>query len=130
MKKVTDSYGREVYIDDDKRKLYSYSNKEKKVTWNAPIVENGEETGFYADYVENGVIDDIELRLNKWDNGLKLAYASYVKFNAEENDPDKKIWNKVVKIIEDHQDDIFDEYGDFKKDFVISEDNIREMIVE
>lgn len=30
MKKVTDSYGREVYIDDDKRKLYSYSNKEKK----------------------------------------------------------------------------------------------------
>lgn len=119
-----------MHVDDDKRRLYSYSNKEEKATWNAPIVEDGMETGFYTDYTENGIIDDIETRLQAWNSGLKLAYASYVKFDAEENDPDKKIWNKVVKIIEDHQDDIFDEYGDFKRDFVISENDIREMIVQ
>lgn len=41
IKKVIDVYGRDVEIKESLRKLYSYNNKAKEITYNAPIVENG-----------------------------------------------------------------------------------------
>lgn len=128
MKKIVDKYNRELYINEEKKKLVTYSNKDKKVTWHVPIVEDGTETEFFTDYTEDGTIDDIALRLDKWNNSVRFAYLGYVKFNADKNDPDGTIWNKFVKTVKEYQDDIFDEYGDFKENLIISDDEFKTML--
>ena len=85
------------------------------------------ESEFWTYYDEDGVVDNIELRLKTWNNKILLAYASAVRFNSSENDPDGKIWDKIVKKVEENPEKVFDEYGDFKEDLVITEEDIREM---
>lgn len=106
------------------KKLYSYNNDLKKITYNAEIVENEKPSGFWTDYEESGVVEDIEERLQTWNNRVKLEYAAEVKFNAPKNDPDGEMWEKFVKYVKDHENDFFTKSGDFKKDFLIDPNKI------
>lgn len=120
MKKVTDEFGREVVIDDENKKLYTYNNAKKEITYNVEIIEEGKRTGFFTNYTETGIVDDIEQRLRKWNNAVLLAYSSDVGFNATKNDPDKKIWKDYVKRATENQDKIFDKNGDFLETLLIN----------
>lgn len=128
MKNVIDVYERNVTVNDEKKKLYSFSNKDKKIRWNAPIIEDGKETGFFTDYIEKGTVTDVRLKLRTWNNVVLLAYAASVGFKANENDPSGEKWDRVVDYVENHQSDFFTKTGDFRKKLVITEDQIRKMI--
>lgn len=125
---VIDEFNRQVEIDEETRKLYSFSNKDRKVVYNAEIVENGEHTGFFTNYEETGTVDELEEKLNAWNNKIMLLYASMVGFKACENDPDKVIYNKLVEVVKANKDKFFTKKGDFRKKFLISESEILKMI--
>lgn len=127
-KKVIDVYGREVWVNDEKRKLYSFSNKKNRIRWNVPIVEDGKETDFWTDYEEPGRVEDVRLKLSTWNNKILLAYANAVKFNASKNDPENKKFEKMVEYVENHQNVFFTKTGDFRKKLVISESAIKKMM--
>lgn len=127
-KKVVDEFGREVEIEESTRKLYSYNNKKRKITYNAQIVENGELTGFWTNYTENGTIDSIEERLKTWNNKILLLYASSVDFKATENDPNKEKYNKIVEYVKVNADKFFTKTGDFRNKFLVSDEEIKELI--
>lgn len=118
-KKVSSTYNEEVIIDYDKKKLYDYDNAKKEITYSAPIIENGIETQFWAEFKETGIVSDIEERLKKWNNGVTLIYAKMVNFDSTKNDPDRKIWKKLVEYIKSHENEIFYKNGNFKRGLTI-----------
>lgn len=118
-KKVNSVYNGEVTIDYDSKKLYDYNNSKKEITYCAPIIENGVVTQFYAEFKETGIVTDIEERLKKWNNGVSLIYAKIVGFNSSKNDPDGKIWNKIVEYTKSHEEEIFCKNGNFKRGLII-----------
>ncbi len=121
---VTNVFGEEVTVDYGNKKIYSYSNKDGVITYNARIIENGEPTEFFTDFKETGTVDDIEQRLSTWNNVVKIAYAISVNYEASINDPNKEIWRSLVELIKQHPSYCFDEYGDFLKNFAINPEDI------
>lgn len=74
IKEVRDEFGVLQVVDEEKRKIYDYCNRRKIVTWNAPIVEDGQDSHSWCLYQEKGTIEEIEKRMQTWRNGVKLAY--------------------------------------------------------
>lgn len=128
IKNIVDEFNRELQIDEDTRKLYSYSNKSHTITYGAQIVENGKYTGFWANYTENGTVDSIEERLRVWNNKILLLYAASVGFNASENDPDKEKYDKIVEYVKANPEKFFTKTGDFRKKFLVSDEEIKGLI--
>ena len=52
-KEVRDEFGIIRLVDEEKRKIYDYCNCRKIVTWNAPIVEDGQDSHSWCLYQEN-----------------------------------------------------------------------------
>lgn len=126
VKKIVDVYGRELEIDEDTRKVIDFSNKNRKVTYNAQIVEeNSDGSKFWADYIEEGVVDDIETKVGIWNSKLELIYAKIVRFKANSNDPNGVKFKAFCDYIKNNQDKFFDKYGDYRKDFLFSDDEIK-----
>lgn len=92
--------------------------------YNAEIIENGVHTRFWTNYIEDGIVSDLEQKLKKWNNTLLYVYAKAVNFKSSEVDPDRVVWNKLVSFVKEHEGDFFDKYGDFKKKFLITEEQI------
>lgn len=121
---VTDVYGRKKTVNHAESKVYDYSNKKNEITYNGPIYENGKPIGFYTNYILPGKIDDIETKMNTWNNRVSGFYAQEVGFKSTENDPDNEIWDKYVEMVENNQEEYFDEHGDWKQDLVIDPRNL------
>ena len=121
---VIDVDGREVKVNEDTKKLHSFSNSKKVITYNAEIVEDGKGTGFWTDYTVTGVVEDVEERLDMWNNHLRFIYANTVSFNASKNDPDKKIWNKFVEFVKENEEKFFTKKGDFRAKYLVSDREI------
>lgn len=130
IRKVTDIYGRELEVDESSRKLRGYCNWQGRLTYNAEIVENGEHTGFYTDYIVSGKADDVEERISVWNSKVKSVYAKAVGFAASENDPDRKIWKSVVQYVSKNKRKFFDEYGDLKSNIKLTNSDIRKLVEE
>lgn len=128
IKKVIDEFGREIEIEESTKKLYSYNNKKNEITYNAQIVEGGELTGFWTNYTENGTVEKIEERLKTWNNKILLLYAASVGFKATENDPNKEKYNKIVEYVKANSDKFFTKTGDFRKKFLVSDEEIKGLI--
>lgn len=128
IKKVIDEFNREVEIDENTRKLYSFSNKNKKIVYNAEIIKDGKNSGFWTNYTESGTVDSLEEKLNAWNNRLLFLYSSTVGFYASKNDPDKSIYNSFLEVVKENEDKFFTKSGDFRKKFLISEAEILKMI--
>ncbi len=128
IKEVTNIYGEKKTIDTDGQKVHAYNNKECWIEYNAKEVDDSCEIQFYTDYREEGTVKDLETRIKVFGSRLMGAYARMVGYNSSDNDPDKKIWKKFVDYVKRNEEKFFDEYGDYKKDFLISEDEIREMV--
>lgn len=129
IKEVRDEFGVLQVVDEEKRKIYDYCNCRKIITWSSPIISiSGEKDSHsWCLYQEKGTIEEIEMRMQTWRNGVKLAYAVAVGFNASKNDPEKIIWNRIVKYVSSHPTEFFDQWGDWKKEIIISDDKIRKM---
>lgn len=121
---VTNEYGEKVQIDTGTQKLYDYSNKNRKIVYNAKIVENGKNTGFFTNYEADGTVDDIQERLKKWNNKLNFLYSAAISFDKPKNDNDGKIFKRFIEIIENNQNLFFDENGDFLDKFKMSDKEI------
>ena len=127
LKRVTNVYGEEVVIDYDAKKLYAFSNKDKKVNYTVPIYENGEKTMFFTNFIEEGIVSNIEDKLNVWNSRLKLLYLKKIGFDPENNDPDETIWKKFVDFVKENEDRFFTKKGDFRKKFLISLEEIQNL---
>lgn len=128
IKEVANIYGEKIMVDTDYQKVTAYNNKEQWVEYNAKKADDSLKYPSYTDYREDGAVEDIETRICVFDSKLETIYASTVGYNANKNDPDKKIWNKFVDYVRRNESKFFDEFGDYRKDFLISEDEIREMV--
>lgn len=120
---VTDVNGDKVVVKQKDAIIYDYDNRHKQITYSAEKIEHGEKTGFWTEYKVPGTVDSIEDRLKTWNNPAKLAYAKAVGFNASANDPDRKLWRKVVDYVTENQTTFFDKYGDWKKVVGFNVDN-------
>ncbi|MBW3350713.1 hypothetical protein [Limosilactobacillus reuteri] len=113
MIKVTDLLTKqEVIVDDSKKKMTDFSNKNGLIYYSAP--EANTEVEHWVDYKVNGRVDDVEEKLSTYNNAVRLAYAKVVNFAANENDPDHEIWNGIVEYVKHNQEKFFDENGDWK----------------
>lgn len=128
IKNIVDEFNRELQIDEETKKLYSYSNKNRVITYSAEIIENGKPTGFWTNYEVAGTVDSIEERLKIWNNKLLLLYASSVKFNSSKNDPNKEKYNKIVEFVKANPEKFFTKTGDFRKKFLVNDDEIKGLI--
>ena len=50
VKEVRDEFGVLQVVDEERRKIYDYCNRKKIVTWNAPIIEDGQDSLFWCSY--------------------------------------------------------------------------------
>lgn len=121
--KVTDVYGREVVVNTENQTITDFNNKNNEITYNAQIVEDGKMTSFWTDYKVAGKVDDIELKLRASSNIVRPIYAALVEFDAKKNDPDGKIWSKVVEYVKENQGEFFTKNGDWKKRVVVDAKN-------
>jgi hypothetical protein len=128
IKKIKDIYERELLIDEDTKKLYQFDNKNKKLYYNARIVENGKPSIFYTDYIETGTCDNLEEKLYANGNTFLINYAILMNFNSEKNDPDQKKWNKIVEYVKNNEKYIFDKNGDFNKNFKLPKRKIQKIL--
>lgn len=127
MKTVINEFGKEVVVNDSSKKLYSYDNSKREIVYNAEIMEDGVGTGFYTDYVEEGIVSDIKERLQSWNNKVLLLYSSIVGFNSSVNDPDRLIYNKIVKFVEENESKFFTDDGNFRENFLVSDEEIKNL---
>ena len=128
IKEVIDIYGRKVMIETDGQKVYAYNNAKHTIQYNAKIVQDDSDYEFWTDYKENGIVTDLETRIKVFGSRLIATYARSVGYNSSENDPDKKIWKSFVKFVSENENKFFDENGDYREEFMITEEDIRKMI--
>ena len=121
---VTDTYGEKRIVDEDTRKLYTYNNKKKKATYT--VKEVGSD--FWCDYILDEEVTDIEAKMKVWNSRILLAYARNVKYNSNKYDPDNEIWDDLVKHVKENEDRYFDEYGDYKENYIVTDEDIREIM--
>lgn len=127
--RVTDKYGAIQNVDESRRKLYSYSAKEKTITYSAPIIGEDSSIEFWTEYVEPmEELPSVEERLKTWNNTLLAAYAYAVDFNRGKNDKDGEKWSLFVKFVEENEASFFAKNGDFRKKFLISPEAIVEAL--
>lgn len=112
---VTNIYGEECVVDDASKKLYRFSNKNKKIQYAAQIIENGELKNSWTDFIVEGTVDDIDEKLQMFGNPVKHSYAIEVKFDVEKNDPKRKLWNEYVQHVKDNYEKYFTKKGDWRR---------------
>ena len=131
IEKTTDVNGSVQYVDLDTKILQQYNNREKQAIFTVQVWEDDKTTMFWTEIRVHGIeITDIEERLKTWNNRVLLAYSEMVKFRASDNDPDKDLWKTFVQVVSENQNDIFDEYGDFKQDSIMTDDDIRNLVID
>lgn len=112
IKNVVNEFGERVDIDYDTRKLWSYDNDKKRVTWNAEIVEEGKGIDFWTTFNEKGTIESLEERCRV---GHPLGiYAQVVNYYASKNDPDRVIYKKMIEKVRAHEDWFFTKSGNHR----------------
>ena len=102
----------------NQKKLMSYNNVKKEIVWNCQEVS---EHASYVDFIEKGTIDDIELKLQTWNNPVKFIYATAMNYNASENDPGRRIWKKVVEAVKKNPDKFFFKNGNWKRNITFND---------
>lgn len=122
--KITDIYGKENIVDISQKKLYLYSNKNNRAEWQAPIVKDGiHVTNVWVNYIVPERIDDIKRRCESSESVVQIGYHIELN-NRKDTDSDKKIWNRLIQYVTMHQDEFFDEYGDWLPGLEITDDMI------
>lgn len=111
--RIEDVYGRNLEIAYDSICIDTYSNRTYTVQWNAEIVSGGTKTGLWTMFRAPGEILGIEARCSTWNNPARMVYAAVVDFNSKRNDPDNRLWNRMVQYVTDHKTDFFDDHGDW-----------------
>lgn len=126
--KITDIYGKENIVDISQKKLYLYSNKNNRAEWQAPIVKDGiHVTNVWVNYIVPERIDDIKRRCESSESVVQIGYHIELN-NRKDSDSNKRIWNKLIQYVTMHQDEFFDEYGDWLPGLEITDDMIRKWI--
>ena len=126
--RITDIYNKENIVDISQKRLYLYSNKNNRAEWQAPIVKDGiHVTNVWINYIVPERIDDIKRRCESSESIIQIGYNIELN-NRKDSDIDKRIWNKLIDYVTDHQDEFFDEYGDWLPGLEITDDMIRKWI--
>lgn len=126
--KITDIYGKENIVDISQKKLYLYSNKNNRAEWQAPIVKDGiHVTNVWVNYIVPERIDDIKRRCESSESVVQIGYHIELN-NRKDSDSNKRIWNGLIEYVAMHQEEFFDEYGDWLPGLEITDDTIRKWI--
>ena len=112
--KIKNMYNEVVEVNDAKAKVHQFNNEKNFIIYNAPIVENGKETGFYTDYKILGLVTDIETKIKSFGNKVALVYATEINFNQDKNDPKKYKWDAMLGFVKTNEEKFFKKSGDFR----------------
>lgn len=124
---VTDIYGMKVEIAIDTKKVYTFNNKAKVINYTAQTVKDGKIENNWIEFKEEGVVTDLETKINSYGNIAALTYALAVSYDKTKNDPENKIWDRFVQYVKENQEEFFTKTGDWKKRISV---NTRNNIVE
>lgn len=114
---VVNTCGKNVQVDFDRKSIISYSNREAKVYYAAYMIENGKHTEPTV-FCISGTVDSIEERIDTLNNIVRLAYYRGLN-NDISTDPERKAWKMLVDEITKNKDKYFDEYGDWKEQYIV-----------
>lgn len=114
---VVNTCGDRVQVDFDRKSMFSYSNRECKVYYAAHVVENGKYTEPTV-FCISGTVDSVEERIDTLNNMVRLAYYRGLN-NDLSADSERKAWKMLVEEVTENQDKYFDEYGDWKEEYII-----------
>lgn len=105
--------GKIVDVDYDQKKVYMFSNRNRWVIYNAPIIENGKEIGFYTNFTEEGIVTDTDAKIRSFCGGtfVILLFCRYLKSKGK--DFDEIYSSKLHRYIDLNHGKFFDKYGDW-----------------
>ena len=118
-KTVIDEFNHEITIDTNRRQVLDYNNKEQKIHYYVKIAHKNK----YTTYLEKGILKSLPLRINIDDSKLRLMYEEKVRYDADRYDPDRIIWSKFLKDIKENEDKYFVEYGDYKPEYLLTDED-------
>lgn len=106
--------GKVVDVNIDKKKVYMFDNRRRRVIYNAPIVENGKEIGFWTDWLERDIVTDTEAKVRAFCGGEFLInrFADYLERKGDSYDANYR--KKLIKYIDLNAGIFFDKYGDWR----------------
>lgn len=102
-------------VDDENRILVSFNNAKKEILYSAQTFCAGKLSGGWVDYMEKGVVSDIEERLDSLHNPIRFMYADLVSGDSDKHDPEGELWSRIIEYVKAHEGEIFTYTGDFKK---------------
>lgn len=105
-RKIIDVFGLESIVDMDTAIIMSYDNSRKFVHYCAK--EAG--SNFYRTFDIPGTVSDLETRARTC-GYLEAFYADLVCYNSSKNDPDGRIWSKIMDYVRSHESDFFVKNG-------------------
>ncbi|MGN0106243.1 MAG: hypothetical protein ACI4A5_00925 [Hominilimicola sp.] len=108
-------------VDDENRIFVSFNNAKKEICYNAQTFCDGKLSGGWVDYMEKGVVSDIEERLGSLHNPIRFMYADLVYYNSGKHDPNGELWSRIVEYVKAHESEVFTKTGDFRKGIYNSE---------
>lgn len=114
-KEIITETGEIVVIAADTQTLWFFSNKEKKASYSAKIIKNGQRTTRNIEWEERKTLNDAEEKLNAKCNPIRSAYSKMIQRDRTKHDPDGKIWAKIVAFVKENESDFFTKTGDFRK---------------
>ena len=110
---VVNTCGDRVQVDFDRKSMVSYSNRECKVYYAAHMIENGKYTEPTV-FCISGTLE----RIDTLNNMVRLAYYRGLN-NDLSADPERKAWKMLIDEVTENRDKYFDEYGDWKEEYII-----------
>lgn len=71
---------------------------------------------------------NVEEKLSTENNSLNAAYIAVVENNPEQNDPERKIWKRLVDYAVNHKYILFDENGNWSEGFNYRKEDMEELL--
>lgn len=110
------AFNETVIVDMERSKLMSYDNSRKILGYCGPIMasldpERFLDPGrFWTIFYLPGTVSDLETRARTC-GYLKAFYADLVRYNSSKNDPDGRIWSRIMEYVTAHESDFFVKNG-------------------
>lgn len=107
---VINVFNETVIVDIDRSKIMAYDNSRKIIAYCGPIMTGLNPGRFWTNFYLPGTVSDLETRARTCGYLLSF-YANLVNFESKKNDPDGRIWSRIMEYVTAHESDFFVKNG-------------------
>lgn len=104
------AFNETVIVDMERSRLMSYDNNRKIMGYCGPIMSGLNPGRFWTIFYLPGTVSDLETRARTC-GYLNAFYADLVRYNSSKNDPDGRIWSRIMEYVTAHESDFFVKNG-------------------